>query len=140
MSIAGTEGTPVIGSYGEFVTYLAASVTGTDDRGNDVLTYTSSQVGPCAFVPGAEAEVAQGTRQVTSTDQIYLPQGTPVSPLDQILRTTGEQYHVVGESNTWASPWTGIRGPVLVKLRRVTGATAMLPAESTDLSTGTSQS
>jgi hypothetical protein len=136
----GTEGNPVLGSFGEYVSYLTASVSGQDARGNDVLTYTPSQVGPCAFVPGAEAEAAEGTRQVTSADQIYLPQGTPVSPLDQILRTTGEQYHVVGESSTWKSPWTGTIGPVLVKLRRVTGATAMLPVESTDLSTGTSQS
>jgi hypothetical protein len=136
----GTEGTPVLGSQGEYITYLTATVTGTDGRGNDVLTYLPSQVGPCAFVPGAETEQMEGGRQATSTDQLYLPQGTPVSPLDQIQRTTGEVYHVVGESNTWASPWTGTRGPVLVKLRRVTGATAMLPVESTDLSTGTSQS
>ena len=140
MPAVGTEGNPVIGSAGEYVTWLSASVTGQDARGNDILTLTPSQVGPCVFVPGAEGEQAEGTRQVTSTDQIYPPQGTPVTPLDQVQRATGETYHVVGESNSWSSPWTGLAGPMLVKLRRVTGATATLAVESTDLSPGTGTS
>ena len=118
------------GSYGEYVTYQTAAVTSQDARGNDVLTFTGSSVGPCAFVPGTEAEAAIGTEQVTSTDILYMPAGTPVSPLDRILRANGEIYEITGEAWTWQSPFTGVQGPVRVSLRRVTGATAHLATET----------
>jgi hypothetical protein len=118
------------GALGEMVTYQTAAVTGQDDRGNDVTGFTNSQVGPCAFVPGAEAEAAVGTEQVTSTDTLYMPPGTPVSPLDRILRGNGETYEITGEASTWSSPFTGIAAPVKVSLRRVTGATAHLASET----------
>jgi hypothetical protein len=121
----------VIGTRGEYVTYLAAYVSGQDDRGNDVTSYRASQVGPCAFVPNAEAEAMIGTRQVTSSDSIYLPAATPVSPLDRIQRQNGEVYEVVGESSPHMSPFTGLTAPLLVKLRRITGATAHLATETT---------
>lgn len=118
------------GAMGEYVTYLTATISGPDARGNDIKTFTASTVGPCAFVPGTEAEAAIGTEQVTSVDQIYMPAGTPVSPLDQIQRANGETYEITGEAWNWASPFTGIQAPTKVSLRRVTGATAHLATET----------
>lgn len=120
----------VIGTRGEYVTYMAASVTGVDARGNDVTTFTSSTVGPCAFVPGSEAEATEGSEQTTTGALLYMPAGTPVSPLDRIQRFNGEVYEITGESNAWASPFTGTASPVQVRLRRVVGATAHLDTET----------
>jgi hypothetical protein len=119
------------GTYGEMVTYQTA-VRGLrpDARGNDVVTFTNSTVGPCAFVPGAETEAAIGTEQVTADALIYLPYGTPVSPLDRVQRANGEIYEITGESDSWSSPLTGTTGLTKALLRRVTGGTAHLTTET----------
>ena len=101
-----------------------------DARGNDVTVFANSAVGPCIFVPGAETEAAIGTEQVTSVDKLYVPAGTPSSPLDRVIRGNGEIYEVTGESSSWTSPFTGLQAPTEVSLRRVTGATAHLTTES----------
>lgn len=121
----------IIGARGEYVTWQHAAVTGTDDRGNDVLTFTGTTLGPCAWVPGSEVEAAIGTEQVTADAVIYLPPGTIPSPLDRIERASGEIYEVTGEPDASYSPFTGIQAPVKVSLKRVTGVTAHLSAEST---------
>jgi hypothetical protein len=121
----------VIGSLGEMVTYqTAAAGIAPDARGNDVVTFVNSVIGPCIFVPGAETEAAIGTEQVTSVDKLYLPAGTPTSPLDRVQRANGEIYEITGEAWTWSSPFTGFTGPIAVSIRRVTGATAHMTTES----------
>lgn len=114
------------GPAGEYVTWRRGAKTGVSARGNDVIGFTPVSVGPCAFVPGAEAEAAVGTEQVTADAVLYAPAGTPVSPLDQVERDNGEIYQVTGELSAWSSPWTGIKSPISVRLRRVTGAAAHL--------------
>ena len=118
------------GSRGEYVTYQTAVVTGRSARGNDVLAFTDSTVGPCAFVPGSEAEAAVGTEQITAAGELYLPPGTPTSPLDRVIRPNGEMYEITGEQSAWASPLTLTAGPVLVRLRRVTGVTAHMSTQA----------
>lgn len=120
-----------VGAFGEMVTYQHATVSMTRSaRGNDVLEFTETTVGPCAFVPGTEAEAAIGTEQVTAAGELYLPSGTPVSPLDRIIRGNGETYEITGEASNWASPFTSSPGPTLVRLRRVTGATGHMTTEA----------
>ena len=119
-----------VGAFGEMVTYQHAVVSGRSARGNDVVTFTETTVGPCAFVPGTEAEAAVGTEQVTAAGELYMPPGTPVSPLDRIVRGNGETYEITGEASRWASPYTSLAGPTLVRVRRVTGATGHMTTEA----------
>jgi hypothetical protein len=108
---------------GVTIVYLTAAVTGQDDLGNDVITWSASEISGCAFVPGATSEATEGTEQVRDDAGIYLPPGSKVSsPLDRI-QYAGETWQVQGASSSWESPFTGARAPVLVPLRHVEGAT-----------------
>ena len=113
------QGGPLLG--GVTVTLIHSEVTGRDTYGNDIRTTTETQVGGAAFIPGATAENIEGTIQVTADAECYLPAGTAVTPEDQ-LTYQGVTYHVEGAPGTWTSPFTGMPGPVLVKLRDITGA------------------
>jgi len=115
---------PVVGVNGIFVTWQTAFDSGERDRGNVVLGYTDSQVGPCAFVPGSEAEATQGAIQVTALSEIYVPAGTPVTPQDRVILPDGTRWQVIGQANPYGSPFSGNQAPTQVRLRRVTGATA----------------
>lgn len=106
------------------VTQLVASVTGQDSRGNDISTWAPLQVQALAFVPGQTAENIQATDQVTADAELYLPSGVTVAPEDRFQFGNGEVYEVNGHSSAWSSPFTGVDGAVMVRLRRVTGAAA----------------
>lgn len=108
---------------GVTVTLLSASVTGTDDRGNDVCTWTSVDIGGCAWVPGATSETVQATDQVVANAQCYFPAGTVITPQDRVIYL-GQTYEVTGVPDAWTSPFTSMASPVLVRLRKVTGASA----------------
>ena len=110
---------PLLG--GVTVMLRSSSVTGVDAFGNDVRAVTSTEVGGCAFVPGGTAENIQGTIQVTADAELYMPSGTAVTPEDQIVYR-GVTYRVMGAPSTWTSPFTALRGPVMVRLKVVTGA------------------
>jgi hypothetical protein len=105
------------------VTLLTAAVTGQDAYLNDVYSFTSSDVGPCAWVPGATSEATEGTEQVISDGELYLPPGTAIKALDQVI-ILGVQYEVTGKPNAWFSPFTGVASPVMARVRLVTGAAA----------------
>lgn len=106
---------------GVTVTLIHSEVTGRDSRGNDVRTTTETQVSGCAFIPGGTSENTEGTIQVTADAEVYMPSGTQVTPEDQV-RYQGVTYNVDGAPGTWTSPFTAIQGPVLVRLKVVTGA------------------
>jgi hypothetical protein len=111
--------TPLLG--GVTVTLLSSSVTTRDEFGNDVRNVTSSEVGGCAFAPGGTTENIQGTDQVAADAELYMPSGTVVTPEDQV-RYQGVTYQVMGAPASWTSPFTALRGPVMVRLKVVTGA------------------
>jgi hypothetical protein len=113
-------GTPLPGG-GVTVTLARSAVTGRDQYGNDVRETTETQVGGCAFAPGSTSENTQGTDQVTTDAECYLPAGTAITPEDQIIYQ-GMAYQVTGVPQSWSSPFTGLASPVRVKLRAVTGA------------------
>ena len=106
---------------GVTVTLRSSTVTGQDQYGVDVRQVTSSEVSGCAWIPGGTAENIQGTIQVTADAECYLPSGTIVTPEDQITYQ-GVTYRVMGAPATWTSPFTNLRGPVMVRLKVVTGA------------------
>jgi hypothetical protein len=113
------QGGPLLG--GVTVTLIRSQVTGRDQYGNDIRTTTQTEVGGAAFVPGSTSENIQGTDQVTADAECYLPAGTQVTPEDQ-LAYQDVTYQVTGAPESWASPFTGMAGPVKVNLKLVTGA------------------
>ena len=119
MTVPLSPGGPMLS--GVTVTLLHSGITGRDAYGNDERTTTETEVGGCAFVPGGTAENIEGTIQVTADAECYLPAGTVVTPEDKITYQ-GVTYNVDGAPGTWTSPFTGIAGPVLVRLRVITGA------------------
>ena len=106
---------------GVTVTLRSSYVSGRNEYGADVRQLTDSQVGGCAFAPGGSAEDIQGTEQVTADAELYMPSGTVVTPEDQIIYQ-GVTYQVTGAPSSWTSPFTALRGPVMVRLKVVTGA------------------
>lgn len=106
------------------VTQLRAAVTGQDSRGNDIIGRTPEAVQALAFVPGQTTEATQGTEQVTANAELYLMFGATVSPEDQFELADGTIWDVQGQSSPFSSPFTGAGGTVMVRLKRVTGASA----------------
>jgi hypothetical protein len=114
-----TPGGPVLGGY--TVTLIRSQVTGRDAYGNDQRWTVRVDVPGAVFAPGSTSEDIQGTVQVTEDAECYLPAGTVVTPEDQVEHQ-GVTYRVMGAPETWSSPFTGLAGPVRVRLRVVTGA------------------
>lgn len=108
--------------------YVAAVAAARSGRGNEQITFTARQVGPCAFVPQSQNEATSGTEQITSLAELYLPGGTAAGPLDRFLGPDGLLYEVTGHQAQWKSPFTGIESPVRVHLTSITGAAAHAPA------------
>ena len=114
---------PLIG--GVTVTLRSSYVSGRDEYGNDVRQLTDSEVGGCAFAPGATTEDIQGTEQVTADAELYMPSGTVVTPEDQIVYA-GVTYQVTGcpvvvDQPVHGTPRPG-DGPAEGRHRRLGGA------------------
>lgn len=113
---------------GIMVTQLVATVApDRTARGNEKITFTPQQVGPCAFVPQSQNEATAGTEQVTSLAELYLPGGTSVGLLDRFQIPGGLLYEVTGEPSVWKSPFSGISSPIRVHLTAVIGGGAHAP-------------
>lgn len=108
---------------GQTVTLLRATQSGTDRYNSAVLTYTPVDVPGCAWVPGQTAEATQGAEEVTFDAECYFPPGTQISPLDRVTRG-GETFEVFGHVSDWISPFSQVRAPIRVRLRRVEGVSA----------------
>lgn len=111
---------------GVTVTLRSSYVSGRDEYGNDVKQTTVTEVSGCAFAPGSGSAIGttedtQGTDQVTAAAELFMPAGTPVTSQDQVVYE-GVTYEVMGAPSSWTSPFTALRGPVMVRLRVVTGA------------------
>jgi hypothetical protein len=114
---------------GIMVTQFVASIAAARSaRGNEQITFTPRQVGPCAFVPQSQNEATSGTEQITSLAELYLPSGTVVGPLDRFQVPGNLLYEVTGNQAVWKSPFTGIESPVRVHLTSITGAAAHAPS------------
>lgn len=108
---------------GETVVLQRWSTTGTNAYGNEIATFTDQVISGAVWQPGQTSEATQGAEETTADARCYLPAGTAVSPLDRIVRA-GETFEVQGERSDWTSPWTSVRAPVMVRVRRVQGVSA----------------
>lgn len=110
--------------FGLTVTLVRNTKSGVDADGNDVYTATNVKVPGCAFAPAGSVETLGNQDTVTSTPQLYLPSGTVVAAIDQIIIPTQGTFEVDGEPADWGShPMTGWTpsNNIVLKLRQVTG-------------------
>jgi hypothetical protein len=118
--------------YGTTVTIVRRAVTSTDELGNDVYTVTSSftvqavlmplqmKLAPRATRGSSFAEELQGETIIAAGYTMFVPPGTPVGDLDEVL-INGETWRVAGVPGTYNSPFTGAPGTVQVELIKITG-------------------
>lgn len=109
--------------YGETVTILTRTETGTDRYGNPTFAWPAPgvDVDGCAVAPRSATEPAQVGRQAVITGlTVYMPPGTVVGPYDR-LSLRGVTYEVDGEAGEWVSPFSGWRPGVEVAVKRVEG-------------------
>lgn len=106
---------------GQYVTIRHRVVAGQDEYGNDTLSFTEVQVGPCSIQPTSSGEQIAFTDQVTTGVMVFMPYGTNVSFLDAIIIDDVE-YEVRGDPENWKSPFSGNTSPVRVMGHLVKGA------------------
>jgi hypothetical protein len=111
-------------NWGQTVTILNRYVSGQDDYGNDVYSYTPQQVSNCSVQQASTRENLQFTDQVTTGIIVFVPYGTQVGYLDAVV-VNGVTYEVTGNPTSWVSPWTGHTAPIRIQATVVEGASAL---------------
>jgi len=101
--------------YGVMVTVKHRYVSGTDEFGNDVYSFTTSQVGPCSIQQTSSREAIDFNEQVVTGITVYVPYGTDIGYLDAMI-VNGVEYEVNADPANWVSPFSGHTAPI-----RVTG-------------------
>jgi hypothetical protein len=106
---------------GQYVTLRHRVVAGQDEYNNDTYAFTEVQVGPCSVQPTSSRESINFTDQVTTGVLVFMPHGTNLSFLDAII-VDGIEYEVIGDPESWVSPFSGHTAPVRVSGQLVKGA------------------
>lgn len=106
--------------YGQTVTNIRRYVSGADEFGNDVYSYTSEDVAGCVVQPSGSNETVQFTDQVSTSIVVYYPFGTDIVAIDAFM-VAGVKYEVEGDPSHWVSPFSGHTAPIEVRGSRVTG-------------------
>lgn len=101
------------------VTVLKSTVTGIDQYGVDVKTWTPRATSG-AFDPGGSVELVQGQDMVTTSPTVFLPPNDPITAYDRVT-VAGLTYEVDGGPNSYLNPFTGWNPGTVVKLKQVTG-------------------
>src|SRR5215472_1544933 len=107
--------------YGRTVTVLHRYVSGQDQWGNDVYSYTSENVGPCSIQQASSRENINFADQAITGVVVYVPWGTQISYLDAIV-VDGTTYEVNAEPDHWTSPFSRRSAPIRVQGLVVKGA------------------
>lgn len=107
--------------YGDTVTILHRFVSGRDEFGNDIYSYTSEDVGACSIQQATSREAIAFTDQVVTGIVVFMPFGTKIGYLDSII-VRGVQYEVNANPDHWTSPFSGRSAPIRVQGLLVEGA------------------
>lgn len=106
---------------GETVIILRPGTPTRDSHGNDVDgPDVETPVDGCVVWPTGSTEKIQGQDQTSDQLSASLPYGTDVRFTDRMV-VRGFTYRVTGLPNSWASPFTGHRAGIEVRLERITG-------------------
>jgi len=106
---------------GKMVTLRHRVVAGQDNYGNDTLSFTEVNIGPCSVQQGHSGEVQTYTDRTVTDITVYVPYGTDVGFLD-VMIVDGLEYEVTGDPATWQSPFSGHTAPIRVEGQLVKGA------------------
>jgi hypothetical protein len=96
-------------------------VSGQDEYGNDTLSFTEVQVGPCSVQQTTSRESINFTDQVATNVLVFMPYGTDVGYLDAMI-INGVEYEITGDPDQWVSPFSGHTAPVRVSGQMLKGA------------------
>jgi hypothetical protein len=96
-------------------------VAGQDEYNNDTYAFTEVQVGPCSVQQTSSQEAINFTDQVTKSVLVFMPYGTNVGYLDAMIINDIE-YEIIGQPDSWVSPFSGHTAPVRVVGQIVEGA------------------
>jgi|SRR5580765_4588690 len=107
--------------HGQYVTLRHRVVAGQDEYNNDTYAFTEVQVGPCSVQQTSSREAIDFTEQVTKSVLVFMPYGTNVSFLDAMIIDDVE-YEIIGQPDSWVSPFSGHTAPVRVSGQIVKGA------------------
>lgn len=105
--------------FGDLITLITRTRTGRDGDGNATYTTVAATLRG-AFAPAGSIETVQGQDQVVTQDTVYLPPGTQVHAVDQVI-VNSVTYEVDGSPNSWRNPYTGVTAGVAAKLKQVSG-------------------
>lgn len=106
--------------FGQTVTLVTRTVTGTDDDGNDVYTPTPVPVENIPVWPTGSAELIQGQDTVTTHMTCLLPPSVDPSAADAV--TIGDDtYEIDGQPQPYLDPFTGLAIGTEVNLTSVEG-------------------
>ena len=106
---------------GKMVTLRHRVVAGQDNYGNDTLSFTEVNIGPCSVQQGHSGEVQTYTDRTVTDITVYVPYGTDVGFLD-VMIVDDVEYEVTGDPAHWMSPFSGHTAPIRVEGQLVKGA------------------
>ncbi|QBI53427.1 hypothetical protein [Streptomonospora litoralis] len=101
------------------VTVVRRTVTGTDERGNDVYSETEVDYPDCHMQPGSREEDLDNRDTTTSEWWIDGPSDMDVVETDEV-KVAGVRYEIDGKPKRWGSP-TGRLAHVEMTIREVSG-------------------
>lgn len=99
---------------------LHTGATTTDDRGNEVFTWTDTTVTGCPVWPRNSSESVQAQDQRITGLWIMFPPEVPVTASDEVT-VRGVRYQIDGEPGLYSNPFTGTVAGYQVALTVVTG-------------------
>lgn len=93
-----------------------------DRYGNPVMVATETELPElAAFDPGGTAESIEADRgAVTTSPSLYFAEPPDLAPSDEV-QARGEWFTVEGAPLIYVSPFDGVTGGVVVRLKRVDG-------------------
>ena len=118
--------------YGVTVTLVKRTLAGQDANGNDVYTEKSYQIPNVVFVPGGASENLTFADQTNTSEQFYMPWGTPVDAYDAII-FQGIEYEVTGVPAKWMSPFSGHVSPIRVTAVKISGVSVLWLPSGVDI-------
>jgi hypothetical protein len=112
--------------FGVTITWLQRTVTSTPGYGNDVVSWTPTDIYGAAVFPGVGSKRFMGTREhvqgqdlISGELTIVIPVSYAVEPTDRFI-VSGETYEVDGQPAVHRNPFTGSTSQEL-RLNLVTG-------------------
>ena len=91
-----------------------------DEMGNVIYDEKPVKVSNCVFQSQSSTENLEFADQLLVTNVVFMPAGSDVQSVDAI-EVFGDRYEVVGDPNSYISPFSGHQSPIRVNLSKIRG-------------------